>query len=236
MIQKIDAGEFQKKEAAPLMGFEKPKVVREDFPEASIPVQGGAPAKEKIEVPSEFPAEDAKTSVKSMQEEFDKVLAGRTSDVKVTDEEKALFLKAMLNDQPIKFEIVGFGGHLKIVFRCRRPQETEAIFLQLKRDLQQNRIELDSAYYSKLHRYALAVQIVQVNGEDMPTYESFKPSPEDTEKQIGNIALAAQQFVEHQNEAYISAHVSMLAAFEQKISFMSSQLLNGDFWIPASTS
>ena len=155
-----------------------------------------------------------------------------TQKIDVTDEEKALFVKAILNDQPIKLTVVLMDGNFKVQLRSRTFHEQRRILDVLTADITDGTIPKDDlAYYvTRMHQYAMAIMIERVNGEVFSEISIPSESTVASAQKILHDAIAPK--IEKLNSIKWTALQNALRIFEAKCAKLGTEAANQDFWKP----
>jgi hypothetical protein len=153
--------------------------------------------------------------------------------VDATEEDKALYLKSLLNDTNLILTIVLEAG-VEMQFRSLTNFDFEVIFEALRKESEAGNITGPAQYASKVQQAAVAMQAMKF-GEKALDYVSFnKPYPKlaeaaevlltYTKNEMGDWAWAKWQCL-----------VTGLRMFETKLSICNENIRNGNFWHPAGT-
>lgn len=156
--------------------------------------------------------------------------------VEVTEAEKVLFLKAVLNDQPVTLDIKFSNTDLKATFRSRSVFEQKIIFQTLK--MMANTEELGATatdadeYISYAQFFAVAIGLQEYNGKVMPR---LTLSPEKTPLENSKALLEhAQKNIIPMNNVLWGVLLQAARIFEIKIKLCGENVHNETFWEPAS--
>jgi hypothetical protein len=163
-----------------------------------------------------------------------------TEKITVTDIEKSLFVKALLNDEPVRFQVELLGGKLKVEMRSRTLHEQRRIFDVLNKDQSDGTIPPvqidgkaapDLAYQiTRLNQYCMAFMIERVNGELFSDLKLTKDcSVDDAQTKLH--ALVNEK-IEGINGIRWSALLNAMRIFETKCAKMSTEANSEDFWKP----
>lgn len=158
--------------------------------------------------------------------------ASDVGQVEVTDTEKALFLKAALNDEEVRFDIViPLGDSTDFKVRCRTltTAEMDLLFNALRDDEQNNRIQDPARYISNMQAYALAMQIVGVNGKDTEPFRAANAYD------IAGLRASVDALTSRTNHVRWHYLLTALRIFTIKIKLCTDAALNLDFWQTAGT-
>lgn len=101
-----------------------------------------------------------------MDEAFNKVEAAKETAPTPTEEDKYMFVKALLSDKPFQKEYSLFDGKMKVVFKTITAAEaeavTEAIVIQSSRVPYTNLVAMSAAHM----KYSMACSIVKITTEN----------------------------------------------------------------------
>ena len=155
-----------------------------------------------------------------------------TQKVDVTDEEKALFVKALLNDVPFRLVIPLMNGQFNISLRSRTAHEQRCIFDVLDKDTTDGLIKKDDvAYYISLsHKYCMALMVERINGQ---LFSEASIGPEATVAQAQEILHAAiKPKITPLQGIKLTAIQNAMRIFESKCAKLGTEAANQDFWKP----
>lgn len=151
--------------------------------------------------------------------------------VEVEHHEKALFLKAVLNDEEIMFHItLPLGGdEMTICCRTLTAAEMTMMFEALNRDEKEGKFRDPAQYATAMHAYAIAMQIVSVNGQQC---NCFRLGPDHDVDALRSYAATITGRTHHVRWHYL---LLALRIFTIKIKLCTDAALNQDFWQTAGT-
>lgn len=153
--------------------------------------------------------------------------------VTVSDDEKACYLKAVLNDVPVILEILlEMGndslGNIRGTFRTLNNYEMDIVFLAIEKDREEGLISGHHQLATRLQQYAGALQLVAFQGNSTK-YTEFK-NPGNRSEDVKALRDAVFKYVGETNWARWQATLHMLRIFEAKVKICNDAALNGDFW------
>jgi len=152
--------------------------------------------------------------------------------VTVTEDDKALFMKAMLCDEPITLKIQLFGGRFSMVFRSRTMHEQRRVLDALRLAQKSGELASDdpALLFTRLQQYFTAMMLRSINDE---TFSDLNIVPGKT---VDEDAKAIQKvFVEKlegMHHIRWAAVLNGLRIFEEKCRQLSENCANEDFWKP----
>ena len=195
-----------------------------------IEAAGGEAAgtkKEKVEIPAstEF----------NMPNPYDTMLTEAlvdTQKVDVTDEEKSLFVKALLNDVPFRLTISLMGGEFKVSLRSRTAHEQRCIYDVLDKDITDGVIRKDDLPYYVMcsHKYCRAIMVERINGQ---VFSEAKIGPEATVADAQKILHEAiKPKITPLQGIRLTAIQNAMRIFETKCAKLGTEAANQDFWKP----
>lgn len=154
-------------------------------------------------------------------------------DVVVSDEEKALYLKAALNDETLIWDISLLNGRLNVQCRSLNHYEIDAIFRAVRMDDDEKVIAFEEQRFSRIQWYTACLQVMAVQEKGMD-YLHFDPKPMtqiDTDAQ--SIRVRYEEIYRHTSSPRWSQMLTALRIFSIKEKICNDALANEDFWKPA---
>ena len=166
-----------------------------------------------------------------------------TKAVDVTEEEKMLFVKALLNDVPITLSIKLFSDQFVVQLRSRSFHEQRRIFDVLYRDerdgqftlpaseLEPSKPSLDvAAYVTRQQQYCIALMVQRINGAVFSDLQiPVNDKLEDTQAALHKMVA---EKVEPITGIRWTAIMNALRIFEVKCAKLGTEAANQDFWKP----
>lgn len=152
--------------------------------------------------------------------------------VKVTDEDKDLFMKALLCDEPVTLKIILYGGRVNLTFRSRTMHEQRRVLDTLHLDQKAGTVaDNDPALvFTRLQQYFASLMLRTFNDEPFSdlNLKPGKPVEEDAE------ALRKVFTEKFEGGGHIRwlAILNGLRTFEEKCRQLSENCANEDFWKP----
>lgn len=198
---------------------------------------GAVPAAPVEELPTRLETDPSPLSDPEMPTMSHKVFwAARDAhvgDVVVSDDEKAIYLKAALNDATLIWDIAMLQGQLKVKCRSLNHYELDVIFRAVRMDEEENVIAFEEQRFSRIQWYTACLQVMAIQDKGT-TFLSFTPSKE------ADVNEDARKLREHYDETYQhtspprwSQMLTGLRIFSIKEKLCNDALANEDFWKPA---
>jgi hypothetical protein len=155
-------------------------------------------------------------------------------EVEVSENEKSLFLKQFLNEEPIRWSIDLNNPKIKFEgdFKSRNTYETDVIFKVLDQDIKDEAVCSQSQYMTMMQYYCASLQLEKLNGDRLPlnTLDPKRDSV-DTAKKI--LRENVKSVFYEMSDVRWMAILSLLRQFEAKLAICTANMLNEDFWNPA---
>ena len=152
--------------------------------------------------------------------------------VEVTDEDKSLYLKAILNDVPLKLKIE-FANGISVTCRAITPYERSLVPYAVAKHFELlGDSRIGSAFLEDYARqYLMAMQVVAI-GTKQEEYLSFN-SAEGTQKDhILELAKKGKVKSDNYSIAKFNLLIKALNIFENKLARLNTAALKQDFWGP----
>jgi len=164
-----------------------------------------------------------------------------TQKVDVSDEEKALFVKAVLNDEPIRLTIKLLNDQFSVRLRSRSSHEQRRIFDVLNDDTKKGMfavhnnegvvVATDMAYnVTRMQQYCTALMVERVNDV---IFSELKLDPKDTiEQSRDKLHAVVDEKIEGMHSLRWTAISNAMRIFEVKCAKLGTEAANQDFWKP----
>lgn len=150
--------------------------------------------------------------------------------VEVTDMDKSLYMKAAVNDEPIKLPVTLDMG-VTIEIRPLVNFDLDVVFSALEKDQKEEKIKGPAQYASRLQYYSAALQVEKYNGKSRNYVNFERPWPD-----IDDAVAELRENVEGDIAAWSwpkwQATILALRIFEAKLALCNENLRNGNFWNP----
>lgn len=155
--------------------------------------------------------------------------------VTVTDMEKSMYIKAVLNDVPVILPIdLEMGddirGNIVVELRTLSNYEADVVFLALELDKEEGIIKGSHQLASRIQQYAGALQTLKVQEKALPTI-AF-PSPGDSLGDRDKLRSFVKKHIGAMSWPRWQAILNALRIFETKLKICNDAALNGNFWKP----
>jgi len=207
----------------------------EDKVRAFLQEKGAAPSENPVAapLPDRIKApEDKMFSEASPEEES---VASALIDIRavtITDEDKNMFLKALLCDKPVELEISLFGGKVKLLFRSRSMHEQRRVLDVLHLDQEEKVLPSNdpALLFTRLQQYLAAVMLRRVNGEIFSELEITAGNPVKDDAVL--LRKVFSDKLEQMPHIKWTAVLNGLRIFEEKCRQLSEHCVNEDFWSP----
>lgn len=157
-------------------------------------------------------------------------------DVTPTHTDKMRYLKAMLNDAPVEFEISIPVGRLTMKIRSLNNHEQDVIFKALEMDQQDDEIAGPAQYVTRLQYYTAIMQIVEFNHARQP-FLQFAPGDEyeTTSAAAEKLRTETRTYIGGNNWPTWQVKLTGLRIFEEKLGACNRSVIDENFWMPAGT-
>lgn len=167
---------------------------------------------------------------KSSMDMFNEALVDVT-DIEVSESERENFLKSVLFDTPITFEISLMGGNLKVLIRSRSVDENQRVLNLLEKKLADGSTDLNTPdkYFLALQRLHASLAIQKINGERFSKWEDDSWNEEDLDK------FVIENFQKSKSASRWMILINSLRVFEAKHAKLAEECVNEDFWKPQDT-
>ena len=165
---------------------------------------------------------------------FEGEISGIEGKIEITDKDKELYLKAILNDESVILEIPFCNGG--IIFKVRSKtswEQTLAYEATVTSKIEEDPEELD--YYQsmlKLQKMGAALQIISINGRAFSNLK-YVEAGKDWSEQIVELRKACEETIDVMDSAKLTLTLNALRIFEYKTAKMAANCASGDFWQPA---
>lgn len=182
--------------------------------------------KKKVTLP-----EDPVVSENHQAKMIDEVIP-KTAEVEVTEDEQTRYMKAMLNDEPVKLDIMLFGDKMKLTYRARSMHEQERVLAVVRQDIKDGLIASDDAAlaYTRVQQYCMCVQLQSINDEAFAGIELKAGST--VAHDVKALRAAYLNHIPKMSHPKWVAVMEGLVMFESKCKKISEECLNKDFLKP----
>lgn len=152
--------------------------------------------------------------------------------VSISDNEKELFLKAVLNDKPVRFPVSLYHGKMTIEVRSRSSHEQKRVFDILKQDQKDGLYDpADVAMMiTRMHYYLGALMVERINGV---VFSEMSLTPGTTlDQDVKVMRAVVEKLFEPIGSIRWTSILNALRIFEHKCAKMNSEAANEVFWSP----
>lgn len=152
--------------------------------------------------------------------------------VAITEDEKNMFLKALLCDKPVELDVELFGGKMKLTFRSRSMHEQRRVLDVLHLDQEEKILPANdpALLFTRLQQYLAAVMLRRVNGEIFSELEITAGNPVKDDAVL--LRKVFSDKLEQMPHIKWTAVLNGLRIFEEKCRQLSEHCVNEDFWLP----
>jgi hypothetical protein len=152
--------------------------------------------------------------------------------VQITDLEREIFLKAVLNDEPVRLTVALYDNQFKVELRSRSTFEQRRVFDVLDRDRIEEVIPKDNIalMVTRMQCYLAVIMIERINGQ---MFSDVKLDPKG--KMEEHCKILREKVAEKTDSMMGVRWNSVLTAlrtFENKCAKMNTEALNEGFWKP----
>jgi len=154
-------------------------------------------------------------------------------DVVVSDEEKATYLKAALNDVPLIWDIELLSGQLKVKCRSLNHYEIDVLFRAVRMDIDDKVVVFEEQRFSRIQWYTACMQVMAVQDKGVD-YVHFDPQPmQHVDEHARKVRERYEEMYRHTSSPRWSQMLTALRVFSIKEKLCNDALANEDFWKPA---
>lgn len=174
------------------------------------------------------------TFEENRRESFENMIVPvRDIDVPVTDEDKSLYLKGLLNSTPITLTITAKNGASG---KCRTLSvyEGDVIAEALRIYLQEYPGTQVMYYESIMQQYRIAMQLVEYCGRKLDYLSFERVSNTSLKEHAKELFEKAQDILDVPGPVY-GMYVRLTNVFQYKINRLQEAAFNSDFWSPVDT-
>ena len=215
-----------------MIRFDVPQEVRDEIlPEVAKPESESETA-QRVEIPRDTTFDPQQPSINNVL--FWTMQLPDIGEVKVTDTEKVLYLKAVLNDERVILPITLPIGNKEftVEIQSRSVFEQNALFQHLEQASGTGEFKDPAAIISRAQQMATALMVHTVNGKEFKSVDlAGVTSTTEAGQRIYAHVVAV---VEPMSAVYHNAIMTALRIFEVKMKLCGDNVNNESFWIPAS--
>lgn len=155
----------------------------------------------------------------------------RIGEIEVSEEEKALYLKAALNDVRVELPVQLAGG-LTVVCRALSNYECEVTFRAIQMAQDEGLITSPQQQFSYLQWYNVCQQVVAVQGKHLNPL-TFNSHSDDMDESAKKLRERYRELYRDVNAVRWAIMLNACRVFEIKLKICNDNLANLDFWQPA---
>lgn len=157
--------------------------------------------------------------------------------IEVTELEKSIYLRALLNEDDVIFNISLCGGKFNVSLKSRNTFEQQVVYLAANKDLEEEIIPNDSVnYLLQTQKYAAAMMLVGVNGTPSAFVADVNKATGDTEylrvQNAIEILRERRKVIDKMPIPKWSLILNALRIFEGKLAILATEVVNENFWNP----
>ncbi len=150
----------------------------------------------------------------------------------VSMEEREIFLKAVLNDEPVRFHVDLYNGKFRVEMRSRSTFEQRRIFDVLDLDEKEGIISKGNVadMVTRMHYYLAVLMVERINGK---AFSDVALAPgEKLEESAKKLRDQAELCFGKSVTVRWNSILNALQTFENKCAKMNTEALNEGFWKP----
>jgi len=196
-------------------------------------------AEEKKVEEKKVDAEDLRdTTFDEMEDEEEKLrkedLKRIMENVKVTDSEKAAYLRATLHDIPVELTI-RVAGAIDVKIRARTALEHQLVFEATERDIAEGIVQFDRInYHNQTQKYGALFMLREIGGKPFNSYSANTNgaplTKEFIDQQVGVMRNLKANLIDNMSQPRLGLLLDALRLFEAKMAIMASEVVNENFW------
>lgn len=152
--------------------------------------------------------------------------------IEISEEEKIIFLKAVLADVPVRLPVKLYGGRMTVEMRSRSAFEQKRVFDVLKLDEKEAVFDPGdmAMMITRTHYYLGALMIERINGELFS--ELTIPPGNDLAADAAKMRAAVDKLFLKMGNVKWTSILNALRIFEHKCAKLNSEAANEGFWNP----
>ena len=154
-------------------------------------------------------------------------------DVKVSDDEKALYLKAALNDAILYWDVPLLHGRLKAKCRSLNHYEVDVIFRAIRLDEADGLIQFEEQRFSRIQWYTACMQVVAIQDKSMSPLTLEPSDPGQMDEDARKLRIHYDKTYRHLSSPRWAQMLTAMRVFAIKEKLCNDALANEDFWKPA---
>lgn len=154
--------------------------------------------------------------------------------IPITDDDQALFMKAMLNDTAVHLTQSLMGDRLQVECRALSVYENDLMLDTALKMSGSKPGAVSPTLIGCAQQIRVAMQIVRVNGKEVGYIEMF-PDRENRAEQIKTLIKLTDARMQQLNTGKYGMFIRALNVFEHKLAKLNSLAYTGNFWNPGET-
>ena len=225
-------------QAADVLAYLKEEAEAKEAERAQQQAQLDAPKFKEVDLSENpnfnmtFTADPVFTKNKQEQDTKTFFMAVDDEQVPITDEDQALYMKAMLNDTDVHLEMSMMGGRFKVECRAISVYEADMVLLAALRMSGSEGKEVPTALLPGCaQQIRVAMQTVRINGKDADPIH-IEANRADRDNEIDKLIARVDARLSRMNAAKYGMLVRALNMFEHKLARMNALAYTGNFWKP----
>lgn len=152
--------------------------------------------------------------------------------IEVTEKDKEDYLRAVLNDEPVIFDINLCGDKVKVKIRARTAWEQSLVYEAVFQDQEMKIVNEYSQGIIQLQKYSAALMIQEINGRLFSSEKFEKKDAENWQDDIDKLKELVTEKIDSMDGAKLTLILNALRIFEFKLARIGTQCLTGNFWNP----
>lgn len=153
----------------------------------------------------------------------------------VTEEEKQRWLRYVLGEGRFTKQFKLFNGQVKVVLRSRTLAESDAVFAQLKAEVDDSERPVDPGQYVfRMQSLFLACCLQRIEGRSggQPGGESYPELDSYDDKDQSKVVQMYDKVIKPMDEPFVGVLIKCLSDFDNLMTVMMNHSDDADFWSP----
>lgn len=151
--------------------------------------------------------------------------------IPISDDDQALFIKAMLNDTPVHLSQTLMGGLLTVECRALSVYENDLMLDAALKMSGSKPGAISPTLIGCAQQIRVAMQVTRVNNADVD-YIELQPDRENREAQIKSLIKKTDERMRKFDTGKYGMLIRALNVFEHKLAKLNSLAYTGNFWSP----
>lgn len=157
----------------------------------------------------------------------------KDTEIPISHEEQALYIKATLNNVPVILPIEMENG-IKMECRSLSVYEGDLVYDALNKFVADFPNVNASLWEGIIQQYRISMQLMSINGRKLD-YLTYKYSPGDREKHAEDLYKKSNEMLMDVQGPLFGVYIRGLNVFQSKLNRLQEAAFNKDFWSPAGT-